>query len=163
MSPHHRDHRDQGFTMIELLVTISLMGTMMAIAVGGYSSWAKASGQSGAAQELQSIMRQTQQRAVTEGRAMCVLFDLPATEYTVYRGACDVATKMRILGPMQSDSPDVRFASPPAAEGASCTTAGVTFYARGTATPCALRVTRANSSKEYLLKVEGLTGRAALS
>lgn len=160
MSPQQRDH---GFTMIELLVTISLMGVMMAIAVGGYSSWSKASGQSGAAQELQSVMRQTQQRAVTEGRAMCVLFNLPANEYTVYRGACDIATKARVIGPMQSDSPDVRVAPPPAAEGASCTTAGVTFYARGTATPCALTVTRMNSSKVYLLKVEGLTGRASLS
>lgn len=159
MSPQPRDH---GFTMIEMLVTISLMGVMMAIAVGGYSSWAKASGQSGAAHELQSVMRQTQQRAVTEGRAMCLLFDLPANEYTVYRGACDVATKVPILGPMQSDSPDVRFASSPAAEGASCTTAGVTYYARGTATHCSLRVTRTNSSKVYLLKVEGLTGRASL-
>lgn len=155
--------RDQGFTMIELLVTISLLGMMMAIAISGWSSWSKASGHSGAAQELQSVMRQTHQRAVTEGRAMCVLFDLPANEYTVFRGACDVATKVRVLGPMVSDSPDVQVAPPPAAEGTSCTTAGVTFYARGTATPCALTVTRMNSSKMYLLKVEGLTGRASFS
>jgi prepilin-type N-terminal cleavage/methylation domain-containing protein len=160
MSPQHRDH---GFTMIELLVTISLMGVMMAITVSGYTSWSRASGQSGTAQELQSVMSQTQQRAVTEGRAMCLLFDLPANEYTVYRGACDVATKIPVLGPLQSDSPDVRFASPLAAEGASCATIGVTFHARGTATACSLRVTRTNSTKVYLLKVEGLTGRASLS
>ena len=66
--------RDSGFTMIELLVTIALLGIMMAIAVSGWSAWAKASRQSGTARELQSVLRQAQVRAVTEGRAVCVAF-----------------------------------------------------------------------------------------
>lgn len=75
---HAPQQRDNGFTVIEPLVTISLLGRMMAIALSGWSSWARESGQAGAAREFQSTMRQTQQRAITEGRAMCVGFDLPA-------------------------------------------------------------------------------------
>ena len=48
----------------------------MAFAVSGWSAWARSSEQSGTARELQSLMRQTQQRAVTEGRAMCVQFEV---------------------------------------------------------------------------------------
>ena len=103
--------RDSGFTMIELLVTISLLGIMMAIAVSGYTSWAKASNQSGRARELQSVMRQAQVRAVTEGRAICVSFRVAQNDYTVYRGACDSTTET-VLGPVASQSAEVRLSAP---------------------------------------------------
>lgn len=159
MSPHERD---SGFTMIELLVTMVLLGIMMAIAVGGYTSWAKASGQSGEARELQSVMRQAQQRAITEGRAICLQFN-GTQSYSVYRGAC-AGTKTLVLGPFQSDSSTTRFTPAPSTyPGSSCTATGATFYARGTAAECALTVTRTDASKVYVLKVEGLTGRVSLS
>lgn len=154
--------RDSGFTLIEVMVTISLLGLMMAVAVSGWTSWAKSSEHSGTARELQSMMRQTQQRAVTEGRAMCVLFDPPANAYTVYRGACDAPTKASVLGPVVTDSRHVQIASP-AFTSTSGISSGVTLYARGTAWPGAVRVTRTGSSKEYVLTVEGLTGRVSLS
>jgi type II secretion system protein H len=158
MSPHERD---SGFTMIELLVTISLLGIMMAIAVGGYSSWAKASGQSGQARELQSVMRQAQQRAITEGRAICLQFT-GTQSYTVYRGACDSASKVKVMGPIAADSANVHFTSP-SFTGTSGASNGVTFNARGTAWAGSVRVTRTGSSKVYTLSVEGLTGRVSLS
>jgi prepilin-type N-terminal cleavage/methylation domain-containing protein len=159
MSPQDRDG---GFTMIELLVTISLLGIMMAIAVSGWTSWADASRQSGAARELQSVMRQAQVRAVTEGRAMCVSFRVAQNDYTVYRGACDSTTKVALIGPVASDSADTRL-SAPAFTGTSGTSAGVTFNARGTAWPGSVKVTRGGSPKIYTLTVEGLTGRVSLS
>lgn len=159
MSQHDRD---SGFTLIEVMVTIALLSMMMAIGVSGWSSWAKSSAHSGTAREVQTVMRQTQQRAVTEGRAMCVWFDVAANSYTVYRGACDVTTKTKIAGPYETGAAEVRLTAP-AFTAPSGTTAGATFYARGTAWPGELRVTRNGSSKVYVLKVEGLTGRVSLS
>ena len=154
--------RDSGFTMIELLVTIALLGLMMAIAVSGWTSWAKASRQSGTARELLSVMRQAQVRAVTEGRPICVSFRVAQNDYTLYRGTCDDAAKVTIIGPVPSDSANVQLAAP-SFTGPSGTSTGVTFSARGTAWPGSVQVTRSGSSKTYTLTVEGLTGRVSLS
>lgn len=154
--------RDGGFTLVEVMVAIVLAGMMMAIAVNGYTSWARASAHSGTAREVQSVMRQAQQRAVTEGRAMCVDFDIPANEYNLYLGACDVASRTLVIGPLQTNHPDVRLTAP-SFTAPSGTTTGVTFYARGTAWPGSVQVTRLGSSKVYTLSVEGLTGRVSLS
>ena len=157
-----RQHpRDAGFTLIESLVTIVLMGILMAIAVAGYNKWAVASAQSGTARELQSLLRSTQQRAITEGTSMCVLFDATAGRYTVYRGACESSTKYQVNGPYATDDPTVRLASPSFT--GTTVPQGVTFYARGTATPGSVQVTRDGSSKVYTVSVEGLTGRASLT
>lgn len=155
----HQD-RDGGFTLVEVMVAIVLLGIMMAIAVGGFSSWAKASAHSGTAREVQTVMRQAQQRAVTEGLAMCVWFDVAANTYTVYRGACDSPAKQHLTGPHQTESPDVRLAAPAFPSAAS---PGVTLYARGTAVQGSVKVTRTGSTKQYVITVEGLTGRVSLS
>jgi prepilin-type N-terminal cleavage/methylation domain-containing protein len=154
-------NRDGGFSMIELLVTISLLVIMMTVAISGWTSWAKASSQSGAARELLSVMRQAQVRAVTEGRAICVAFRVAENDYTVYRGPCDDAAKVRIRRSVASSSADVHLASP-AFTGTSGVSTGVTFNARGTAWPGSVQVTRAGSGKTYNLTVEGLTGRVSL-
>jgi hypothetical protein len=106
-------------------------------------------------------MRQAQVRAVTEGRAICVSFRVPQNDYTVYRGACDDAAKVRIRGSVVSRSAGVRLAAP-SFTGPSGASEGVTFNARGTAWPGSVQLTRAGSSKTYTLTVEGLTGRVSL-
>jgi prepilin-type N-terminal cleavage/methylation domain-containing protein len=156
------DHeRDGGYTLVELMVTIALLSTLMAIAVSGWSSWAKASAHSGTAREIQSAMRQAQQQAVTEGRAMCVWFDGP-TSFTVFRGRCSDATKEPVLGPVETP-PHVQIASPSFTSSAGTATTGVSFHGRGTASPGAVRITRSGSSKVYTITVEGLTGRVSVS
>lgn len=147
--------RDDGFTLIEVLVTISLMGVLMAITVSGWSSWAGAREQSGTARELQSVLRETQQRAVTEGTAMCVTF--ASTSYTVWRGSCasPVASRTRVQGPLAVGG-GVRL-------GSAGVPAGVTFNPRGTSTGGSVTVTRGGSSKVYTLQVEGFTGRVSLA
>ncbi|WP_180934148.1 prepilin-type N-terminal cleavage/methylation domain-containing protein [Nocardioides ungokensis] len=67
--------RDSGFTLIEIMVVVALVSLMSALGVGAYKSWALAHAQLGAATDLQTILRQTQVRAVTEGFAFCVKFD----------------------------------------------------------------------------------------
>jgi prepilin-type N-terminal cleavage/methylation domain-containing protein len=148
---------DDGFTLIELLVAIVLIGMMAALAVGGYSRWAASNAHLGTAREAQTFMRHAQQQAVTEGRATCVWFDVANSTYTVYRGACDSTTKQKLTGPHSLAGKDIRLSGP--SFGGS---AGVTFYARGTADPGEVTVTRLGSTKVYRLAVEGLTGRVSL-
>ncbi|MET1051765.1 MAG: GspH/FimT family protein [Mycetocola sp.] len=152
---------DGGFTLVEVLVAIALSGLMASLAVAGYSSWARSSAHVGTAREVQTIMRQAQQQAVTEGRATCVWFLTANDTYTVYRGACEATTKQKLTGPHHTASSDVGLSGPSFA-GSSGSSAGVTFYARGTATAGGVSVTRSGSAKVYRLTVEGLTGRVAV-
>ena len=148
--------RDSGYTLIELLVTISLLGILMAISVSGWSSLSKARQQSGTANEIKSTLRQTQQRAVTEGTAMCVTFTSVA--YTVSRGSCTSSAPLaanRVAGPVPAGR-RVSIAS-------GAFPVGVTFTARGTSTDGSVTVSRTGSSKVYTLQVEGFTGRVSLA
>jgi prepilin-type N-terminal cleavage/methylation domain-containing protein len=152
--------RDGGFTLSEVMVTIVVLGILMAIAITGWSSWAKVSAHSGAAREIQAVMTQAHQRAITEGTAICVWFDVADDSYSVYRGACDDAGKARILGPYRTESGGVLIAAPAfGSEGA----AGVTLRARGTADAGSVKLQRTGSTKEYVLTVEGLTSRVTIS
>jgi prepilin-type N-terminal cleavage/methylation domain-containing protein len=153
--------RDSGVTLIEVLVTISLMSAMMVIALSGWGSWARASEQSGTARELQAVLRRTQQSAVTEGRAMCVEFAVASNQYAVYRGACGDSARAMTWGPAAPDSSRVALTAPTFPGSGAGT--GVTFYARGTATPGTVEVTRDGSTRVYTLTVERLTGRVSLS
>ena len=151
--------RDNGFTLIEVLVVVALLGALMAIGVGGYGRWSRASEQSGTAREVQTLLRSTHQRAITEGTAMCVLFDTSQGTYAVRRGTC-AAPGATVDGPFSVGGPEVHLASPTfAGSGAP----GVTFYSRGTATSGTVQVTRSDSSKVYTIHVEQLTGRVSLS
>ena len=68
--------------------------------------------------------------------------------------------KVKVQGPLPTNGELVRIQSP-TFTGTTATT-GVTFFARGTATPGSVRVVRSGSSKVYTVSVEGLTGRVAL-
>lgn len=161
---------DSGFTLVEVLATVALLGVMMGIAVAGYASYSGAHEQSGTARSLQSGLRQAQQRAVTEGRAVCVTFS-PAS-YVLWRSACSTAAGgTRLGGAISTQSADVRLDTVTATE--------VTFTPRGTATwpgivdegsvpECGgvksfrVRVDRSGSDKTYRLCVTALTGRVEL-
>jgi Tfp pilus assembly protein FimT len=156
------DQRDAGASLIEVMVAVALLGVMMAIAVSGWMSWARASEHSGAARHIQSMLRQAQQRAVTEGVSMCVEFDTGSDSFSLYQGSCSDPGKVLVAGPSDTDSRAVHLASP-AFSSPDGTSPGVTFTARGTAWPGEVQVTRDGSTKTYRLTVEGLTGRVALS
>ncbi|WP_293767460.1 type II secretion system protein [Sporichthya sp.] len=148
-----------GFTLIELCMAMSIFGLLAAISVGGLKGWTQAREHAGTAAAVQSLLREAQQRAVTEGRATCVTFDVGTQAYTMYRGACDDPARV-VLETRRPDAARVRLAAP-AFLGPSGPTPGVTFKPRGTAWPGSVQVTRTGSAKVYTLSVEGLTGRVS--
>jgi prepilin-type N-terminal cleavage/methylation domain-containing protein len=160
--------RDAGFTMIEVMVTIVLLSIMMTIAVGSYWRWARANEQSGTARTLQTVLRHSQQRAVTEGRSVCVEFNTAANTYTVYRAsmptlpACSDPAKVSVRGPVTTAGKSVRLATATFASPAGAV-AKVSFTPHGSAWAGKVTVSRDGSSKVYTLTVEGLTGRVSIA
>lgn len=149
--------------MIELVVVIALAGVLAAIAVSGWQTWTRASEHEGAATEIVAVLRQAQQRAVTEGSSICVEFDVAGGAWTVFRGACASGSRTKLEGPMPLDSPRVRITTAGFTSGPGATGPGVTFSSRGTATPGGLELARDGSSTRRTVSVEGLTGRVTTS
>ena len=161
-APVRAPHGDGGYTLIEVMVTIALLSAIMLIAISGWSSYAKASAQDGAAQEVQSVLRQAQQRAVTEGSSMCVEFDTVHSSFRLYRHACD-DSPTALEGPWKVDDHNVRLDSAKFTSPAGPDQTGVTFTPRGTAWPGEVRIKRSGSTEVRVVRVEGLTGRVSAS
>lgn len=154
-----RPRAAEGFTLVEVCWAMAIFGILAAISVGGLRSWTQAREHSGTAVAVQSLLREAQQRAVTEGRPTCVNFDVAAQEYALYRGACDDPARA-LLQARRPDSGHVRLAAP-AFVGPSGSTSGVTFKPRGTAWPGSVQINRNGAGKVYTVTVEGLTGRVS--
>lgn len=151
---------DAGFTMIEMIVVIALAGTLMAVAVFGWQGWSRASAQDGFATELQLVLRQAQQRAVTTGSSICVDFDAGDETWTVRRGRCDGTTTIVDAERTAPDGLDL--VTPAFTYDTSGTVrSGVTFRPWGSATPGGLSVRR-DDGPEIRISVEGLTGRVSV-
>ncbi len=127
--------RDSGFTLLELMVVIGLVGLLAALGVGAWKSWTVAEAQKGAATDLQTLMRQTQVRAVTEGQNFCVKFDTTANTYTVYRYACAPTGNVKVNGPFDLGDSRLQLTAVSFTAVAPATSTEVTFKASGTATP----------------------------
>lgn len=162
LSSGRRTRREGGYSLIEVLVTITIMGTLLALAVGGFRGWGLARDHEGAATNLQTVLRQTQTRAITEGTSFCVTFDTTNSTYTVWRYACNTPTE-KVNGPFAMNDDRVHLANPQFSYPDGYTRTGLTFKPTGTATDGSLRITREGSTKTYLVDVEGFTGRVSLS
>lgn len=152
--------RERGFTLVEVLVTISIMSVLCALAIGAWRSWTLSQNQKGGADAVETILRETQMRAVTEGVSFCVNFDVADGTYTVSRYACDDSPQ-QVAGPYQFNDPRIHFTSVAftAPDGSAWT--AVTFRPSGSAWPGSLSIIRDGSSKTYTLNVEGFTGRVS--
>lgn len=159
-APPHLDRgAPAGFTLVEMCWAMAIFFILAAIAITPMTRWMAGERQGSTSSSLAALLRETQQRAVTEGRAICVDFDLTAQTYAVLRGTCGSVGAVTLQGPMRPDD-GVRVDSAAFSTGGS-TADGVTFFPRGTATPGALTIVRAGSDRVDTLVVEGLTGRVS--
>lgn len=155
-----RTPADAGYTVLEMVVTIALAGTLMAIAVSGWQGWARAAEQDGFATELQLVLRQAQQRAVTTGSSICVDFDADADSWTVLRGRCDGPTT--VLESTRTAPAGLDLTAPAFTYDAEGTELdGVTFRPWGSATRGGLEVRR-EDGPTLRIDVQGLTGRVSV-
>lgn len=153
---------ESGFTLMELAVTMSIVGILAAIGMFGFWTWRDTSQHQGSAQELVSQLRNTSERAISEGRTYCVAVDAGGQSYTVWQKSCG-GTGTQVAGPYSTQSSKVSFATtltlPTPAPDCPASSSCFYFYPRGTAIPATVVVSSTSRSKTYTVHVEGLTAR----
>jgi prepilin-type N-terminal cleavage/methylation domain-containing protein len=159
---------EQGFTLLELMVTLAIAGILMGLGTWAMRSYLIANRESGTAQEVRSALRAGAEQSLSEGRTYCVYFT--PTTWTTYRFNCTVSSN-KVDGPHNVEDSSITLSAitfpPPVplvvGQTTACPTANhcAYFYPRGTALAGSLNVTR--PGKSYAINVEGLTGRVSLA
>ena len=170
-----KSESEHGFTLLEVLTTITIAGIVMASAVVGMFALARAQQQSSTAQSLLSAMRAAQASAQGEGRAYCIRID-SSTSWSTWRYSCDPAEPTTPGNPTKVGAGSVNGTAYVAATALTASSvsglahscpAGVLgcafFYPRGLASSGTLEVRRTSSSSKYLLTVVGITGRVFIT
>jgi type II secretion system protein H len=161
--------RDDGFTLLEVVVVMALAGIVMSIATFGFTNWRNVAQQQGTADELVSVLRNASTQAISEGRTYCLSIAADGRSYTRWRFACDGATGTQVGAPMEVQGNHVVLdatvpypSSAPMPSPTPACPAGnrcLYFYPRGTAIPAQVVVHSSARSKTYTVRVEGLTAR----
>ena len=157
-----RARNDEGFTLVETLAVVAIMGVGSAIAVSGFSSYSKSAEHTGTRDGVVSALRAANQRALSEANTYCVRFAADGASWSTFRGTCDTGTLVKgpePVGGSQVSVTDVDFLRPDGTSGSS----DVLFTARGTASKGSLKVVRNDASTTYTVSVEGLTARVSAS
>ena len=156
------DRSDRGFTLLEMLVTLSIAGIMAGIAGMSMARYASNAAHRGTRDEVVSLLRTTAEQALSEGRTYCVSFS--TTGWTTYRYACSGPTAVQVGSANSPSSADEQLTpsfTPTTGLVTDCPGALSScayFYPRGNASAGTVTVTRAGKS-DYVVEVKGLTSR----
>lgn len=151
-----------GFTMIELLVSMVIIGALAAVGTSGWLSYQRSVEHRGSAQELVSALRNAQQASLSEAVTYCVAFDPAVRSYEVHKFVCG-ASGSGVEPAATTQSTRVKIETPAFVQINGSTTTTVSFFPRGSATKGSVKLTREGSDKDYIISVEGLTGRVSLT
>lgn len=174
----HRTRRvtqdDQGFSMLELAVTMVLAGILLALAVGPFTSFRRGQEERGATREIVGLLREVQSKSVSEECVYRVTFAPASTNSVAARmatvqkretsGNCDASGSWvtKETRSFAGTAVWVKTASfDNLAADADVTPSSAYFYARGTGSPGSLTLVRTGSAKTYTVSIEGLTGRVS--
>ena len=131
--------RTDGFSTIELLAGMALMGIIAAIALPNWTGWFTTYALNNSTRQVQSELHHLKMRAVAENVAFQLAFEQGADAYTIERDSKTIVTR-------------------PLAEGTVITKTGtISFSPRGTAG--ANRVRLSNSAGKCRQVVVSATGR----
>ncbi len=156
------ESRESGFTLLELLVTMTILGVIVAIAVAPYRNFQRTQAHLNSTRRLVGSLRNAQVRAVAENSTYRVSFASNGKSWTLARlvGTSTWTT----VGPTVTPSDPqitIREAVFRQSDGSEGST--VYFYPRGSASKGSLVVGRDDRSKVYTVTVEGLTARVSYS
>lgn len=162
---------DAGFTLVELVVVMSILSITLSIGVFGFASWRDTAQQQGSADELVSALRNASTRAVSEGRSYCIQIAPDGRSYSQWRFACSTTTGTQVSDPVRVQGNDVTLtttvpfpstaALPSPTPACPAASRCLYFYPRGTALPAQTVVSSTARTKTYTVHVEGLTARVS--
>ena len=162
MPKHEVRRSESGFSLIELMVAMSIFGVLTALAVMPLRGYQHSQEHVGAAREVVAALRNAQVRAVNEGTTYRA--EIQPHGVRVFAGTTLVKS-YSIPDEVTLTVAGAGFT--PAASPSNPTPAAVPdayFYGRGTGSAGVIQVTRASSTtKSYTITIEGLTARVSLS
>ena len=154
-----RPRGDSGFTLLELMVTMTLVGVLVAIAAAPYRSYQQAQDHLATTRKVVATLRNAQVRAVAEDSTYRVTIATDGRSWTRERLVSGTWREpLRFSADTHIVLRNAEFLQPDGARAAA-----VYFYPRGAATKGQLVVARESRSKTYTVTVEGLTARVSYS
>lgn len=159
---------DDGFTLVEVLVSMILATTLMTAAVMGLKQYISAQSLAGSANDLASRMRNAAERSLSEGITYCLALDSTNNTYQLFSSACGTGVAKTTVVKAQSAYVTPSFPTVAAQAFTSCPggpVACVYFYPRGTASSGSVKVCKTSScsGKVWTVTVEGLSSRVSVA
>ena len=81
-----RNSNGKGFSLIELIVALAVVGILAVIAIPAYRNWITSTQYKAAARQVASLLRQARSEAVNRNRECEAVFNLGTNQYSLARG-----------------------------------------------------------------------------
>ena len=130
--------KQAGFTLIELIITISIVAIVLSVAIPNFIGWGPERRLAGAAGDIQGALQTARLVALKENSAATVNFDINAESYTVTVNGRTVRSGQMPAGVDLASVTDL---------GTNTPTSAIAFNSRGLASPSVdIRVNGSSSS-----------------
>lgn len=138
----------RGFTLLEMMIVIAIVGVMAAIAMPGFSAWREKQAVSNAAGSLLMHLKQARNLAIAENRSVKTTFS--STAYTF--DADTTVSPVPACGPCRSDVIGYNQFSANLSVSPATTR---TFSSRGTTNSGTITLTASGNSKAIVINIIG--------
>jgi type II secretion system protein H len=152
-----------GFTMIEMMVAIAIIGIMAAMAGPSFSSWIPKMKLKAEAREKLNYLRQARSRAISENSQFGIYFDLGNSDIVFFKDIINPQLSIYEVGADSIIGTPIDCASNVIFTNSTLTNNTVIFYPNGSAsTSGQIELDDTESSYKHTISVLASTGRVRL-